>query len=499
MTFNASIVLVNQTGRSASENNTSPATPVSRKTMRNAHEPADSLTHLEEDEGSERSQDAPQPDPSGRKEAADQHLPGSRRQQDVEKLRDQERLEASGSREDHQRAERDGEVDVRNDAYRRAEGEVETAPHDGNGQDQDGKQDEERLLLAQFLVVPDIGADPSKQRRPVGDPADPRSGWTSETRPSSPRSRAAELLQRHRVDRLGCRPVARPGTRSARAGLRNLHRRIFTRSRLTRQPTPRPRCTEPGGRTDEDGLPSFRCRDGAQGRSGPHASAQRVPAARQPGSGAADVHAHRRRSADRRPPPTFVRPRGRGSFAGVISQAPATGLIPLSKRLRFGWVLEIIGVRALVSVYDWARDQLIGSEAVAFEHARQVIRAERFLGMYHEGTLQDSFLPYRWFIGFWNVFYGRVHFFVPIVVLVWLYMKAPARYLRWRNTLFCMLALALVGFWLYPLMPPRCSRPPTGSSTPASTISLVGRRAATPATTTSTWPCRASTSVGRRG
>ena len=150
------------------------------------NEPADSLTHLEEDEGSERSQDAPQPDSSGRKEPADEHLPGSRRQHDVEELRDQEGLEASGSREDDQRAERDGEVDERNDADRRAEGEVETAPHDGNGQDQDGEHDEERLLLAQFLVVPGVGADTSKQRRPVGDPADlGRGGFRDEAVVSS--------------------------------------------------------------------------------------------------------------------------------------------------------------------------------------------------------------------------------------------------------------------------------------------------------------------------
>ena len=36
MTFNANIVLVNQTGRSASENNISPARPVSRKITRKA-------------------------------------------------------------------------------------------------------------------------------------------------------------------------------------------------------------------------------------------------------------------------------------------------------------------------------------------------------------------------------------------------------------------------------------------------------------------------------
>jgi membrane-associated phospholipid phosphatase len=44
---------------------------------------------------------------------------------------------------------------------------------------------------------------------------------------------------------------------------------------------------------------------------------------------------------------------------------------------------------------------------------------------------------------------------MPVVALVWLYLKAPARYLRWRNTLFVMLGLGLLGFWLYPLMPPR--------------------------------------------
>ena len=65
-------------------------------------EPADRLTHLEEDECAERSKDAPQPDASGRKEPADQHLPGCRRQQDREELGDQEKMEASGSREHHQ-------------------------------------------------------------------------------------------------------------------------------------------------------------------------------------------------------------------------------------------------------------------------------------------------------------------------------------------------------------------------------------------------------------
>jgi hypothetical protein len=44
---------------------------------------------------------------------------------------------------------------------------------------------------------------------------------------------------------------------------------------------------------------------------------------------------------------------------------------------------------------------------------------------------------------------------MPVVALVWLYRKAPVRYVRWRNTLVLMLAISIVVFWFYPLMPPR--------------------------------------------
>jgi hypothetical protein len=44
---------------------------------------------------------------------------------------------------------------------------------------------------------------------------------------------------------------------------------------------------------------------------------------------------------------------------------------------------------------------------------------------------------------------------MPVVALVGMYRKAPARYVRWRNTLLLMLVLATIIFWAYPLMPPR--------------------------------------------
>src|SRR4051812_46565893 len=111
-------------------------------------EPADRLPHLEEDERSERREDPPQPDPAAGKEAAREHLPDRRREQDVEELRRQERPELLGLGEDQQRTERHGEVDERDDPDRRSEREVARAPNDRDGQDQDGEQNEQGLLLA---------------------------------------------------------------------------------------------------------------------------------------------------------------------------------------------------------------------------------------------------------------------------------------------------------------------------------------------------------------
>ena len=101
---------------------------------------------------------------------------------------------------------------------------------------------------------------------------------------------------------------------------------------------------------------------------------------------------------------------------------------PRSKRIRGGWALEAAGlVLALYPVYGWIRDLVGVSRADAFRNARQIIDWQQRLGIYHEGTIQDWFLPYPWFIAFWNLFYGSIHFAAPIVTLVALYHFDPGR------------------------------------------------------------------------
>ena len=140
----------------------------------------------------------------------------------------------------------------------------------------------------------------------------------------------------------------------------------------------------------------------------------------------------------------------------------ATAPAPPPKKLR--WWREVVYILVFYSVYTLIRNQGVATDnsAVAFRHARQVISAQRLLGIYHEETIQDWFLPWRWFVSFWNVFYGTAHFVVTVVALVWLFRRMSGRYPLWRNTLACTTALALVGFAFYPLMPPRLLPPEYG-------------------------------------
>lgn len=54
-----------------------------------------------------------------------------------------------------------------------------------------------------------------------------------------------------------------------------------------------------------------------------------------------------------------------------------------------------------------------------------------------------------------DAFYDSAHFIAVVGVLVFLFFRMPERYRRWRNTLAICTALGLVGFALFPLLPPR--------------------------------------------
>ena len=89
-------------------------------------------------------------------------------------------------------------------------------------------------------------------------------------------------------------------------------------------------------------------------------------------------------------------------------------------------MLEIAGCAVIFLAYDRVRDHLAGPAGIAFRNAKDIIRAEQWLGLYQERAIQQAFLSADWFMAFWNIYYGTIHFVVPVVALVLLYRKMPA-------------------------------------------------------------------------
>lgn len=139
--------------------------------------------------------------------------------------------------------------------------------------------------------------------------------------------------------------------------------------------------------------------------------------------------------------------------------APGGPIAAPAAEVRLRWYREVATILAFYAVYSAIRN-LFGSNAVdpavALRNAERVIRAEEVVSGFVEADVQAYFLGWgSGFMRFWNLYYGSLHFIVTAGVLVWVYRRHPVSYPRWRNTLGAMTALALIGFSLFPLMPPR--------------------------------------------
>ncbi|MHB1534672.1 MAG: phosphatase PAP2 family protein [Acidimicrobiales bacterium] len=122
------------------------------------------------------------------------------------------------------------------------------------------------------------------------------------------------------------------------------------------------------------------------------------------------------------------------------------------------WWREITLIVVFYGCYTAIRD-IRGTRPVsvsqAFHNAERVISLEKHLGIFHEAQIQHLVLPHRTLVQLLDVWYGSTHFVVTAAVLAVLFFRFPQRYRRWRNTLAVATALALIGFALFPLMPPR--------------------------------------------
>ncbi|WP_374230148.1 bifunctional glycosyltransferase 87/phosphatase PAP2 family protein [Streptomyces sp. OfavH-34-F] len=151
----------------------------------------------------------------------------------------------------------------------------------------------------------------------------------------------------------------------------------------------------------------------------------------------------------RRPLPTVhARP--------VASRLRRVPLLPPRRALgRPHLLLELLLLRVVYSAYAHIRLAATAGRETAERHGRQVHAVERWLHIDIERALNHAVAGTGAPRAFLDYYYATFHFLVPLAVLAVLYVRRPADY-RWaRATLGLATLLALLGFWLYPLAPPR--------------------------------------------
>ncbi|MFE0470634.1 phosphatase PAP2 family protein [Streptomyces sp. NPDC058947] len=137
-------------------------------------------------------------------------------------------------------------------------------------------------------------------------------------------------------------------------------------------------------------------------------------------------------------------------------------LLPFLRRVltRPNLLLELLLLRVTYAAYSQVRLAATGGSnsagrAEAEEHGTQIHGLERALRIDIEHWANHTVAGIGWLRDFFDQYYTSFHFVVPLTVLAVLYWRRPADY-RWaRSALGITTLLALAGFWLYPLAPPR--------------------------------------------
>ncbi|MFI5545954.1 bifunctional glycosyltransferase 87/phosphatase PAP2 family protein [Streptomyces sp. NPDC051815] len=132
-------------------------------------------------------------------------------------------------------------------------------------------------------------------------------------------------------------------------------------------------------------------------------------------------------------------------------------LMPFWRRVlsRPNLLLELLLIRVGYSLYSHIRAAAPNSRALAEGNGSRIHAVERALGIDIEHAVNHAVVDTPWLEAFFNFYYTSFHFVVPLAILAVLYWRRPADY-RWaRASLGLGTVLALIGFWLYPLAPPR--------------------------------------------
>ncbi len=123
------------------------------------------------------------------------------------------------------------------------------------------------------------------------------------------------------------------------------------------------------------------------------------------------------------------------------------------RRPRF--IAEVALVALGYGLYSLIRNAVPDVETEAIARSLSIWKFEQGLGIDFELWLNHTMHAVNWLTVTANYFYATMHFIVTIAVLAWLFWHHPGRYRAARTVLAFTTGLALIGYFVFPLAPPR--------------------------------------------
>lgn len=142
-----------------------------------------------------------------------------------------------------------------------------------------------------------------------------------------------------------------------------------------------------------------------------------------------------------------------GQTRPVVVERPLLTRLRVPRRPRI-W-FEILLIAVSYWTYSLIRNAVPEQKAAALANADWIWKTEQSLGIAVEQTVNHAVDSVTWLVVGMNYYYATLHFVMTIGVLVWIYRFHPGRYAATRLVLFATTGVALVGYYFYPLAPPR--------------------------------------------
>jgi hypothetical protein len=127
----------------------------------------------------------------------------------------------------------------------------------------------------------------------------------------------------------------------------------------------------------------------------------------------------------------------------------------VARRRRARWVIESLVLVALYEAYSLIQGLVPAHRAVAEANAGRLLDLEQRLHIDPELALNRFVAAHGWLAQACDYWYASLHFAVSIGVAVWLLSRHRSQGGQLMAALYAATGLALLGFWLMPLAPPR--------------------------------------------